>query len=247
MSKFESQHAETIVALTDSIKFLLGEITTLRSQVAALDSVVDTVTPAPPAFVPAPAAQPKAPAAASAPQPPPPPPPPAPIAPSWATVTRRARMGKAVQTAAGQVESFHMNTQPTETYAQFLRKRAGLHAPSVPKASTPKRQQPLNTTPPLRPRRLIVKRDGTELTSTPMDLRDALNKVLGFTAVLSTQVSRGSSGSNTGHLSITLMESLLATKCYAKVGENLNTIPGAVSLDLDTPIVQMVVHGVPVN
>ena len=140
-----------------------------------------------------------------------------------------------------------MNAQPTETYAQFLRKRAGISAPSAPKVSPPKRQQPSNTTPPLRPRRLIVKRDGTELISTPMELRDALNKVLGFTAVLSTQVSRGSSGSNTGHLSITLMENLLATKCYAKVGENLNIIPGAVSLHLDPPIVQMVVHGVPVN
>jgi hypothetical protein len=105
----------------------------------------------------------------------------------------------------------------------------------------------VNTTPPLRPRRLIAKRDGSELYLTPMELRDALNKALGFTAILSTQVSRGHSGSNTGHVSITLMENLLATKLYAKVGEHLNTIPGALSLHLDSPVVQMVVHGVPTS
>ena len=43
------------------------------------------------------------------------------------------------------------------------------------------------------------------------------------------------------------MENLLATKLYAKVGEHLTVIPGAISLHLDTPIVQIVVHGVPTS
>src|SRR5258708_12752994 len=43
------------------------------------------------------------------------------------------------------------------------------------------------------------------------------------------------------------MENLLAPKLYARVGEHLNTVPGAVSLHLDNPIVQVVVHGVPVD
>jgi hypothetical protein len=71
-----------------------------------------------------------------------------------------------------------------------------------------------------------------------------LNKALGFTAILSVQISRVAGG-NTGNVSLTLMENLLATKLYAKVGEYLSTIPGACSLHLDTPIIPMVVHGIP--
>jgi len=41
------------------------------------------------------------------------------------------------------------------------------------------------------------------------------------------------------------MENLLATKLSAKVGEHLSTIPGACSLHLVNPIIQMVVHGIP--
>jgi hypothetical protein len=43
------------------------------------------------------------------------------------------------------------------------------------------------------------------------------------------------------------MENLLATKFHVKVGEHLATIPGAISLHLDTPIVPMVVHGIPTS
>src|SRR6266566_1436999 len=248
LGKLEKRHTESISALVETVRFLLAEVTTLKSQVAALDSVVDIVTPAP--FVassPAPVRVPQPPAAAAAkqaPPPPPPPPPAAPIAPSWATVTRRARRGKApVKTAAGVVESFHLNETPRESYAQFLaRRNTGPAAPSPPPPA-PKRQQ-INTTPPLRPRRLLIKRDGTDLNKTPMELRDALNKALGYTAILSVQLARTSAGGNTGYVSITLMENLLATKLYAKIGEHLATIPGAISLHLDTPIVQMVVHGV---
>jgi hypothetical protein len=84
-----------------------------------------------------------------------------------------------------------------------------------------------------------------------MQLRDDLNKALsstpGSVAILSIQVSRGSAGACTGNVSITLMENLLASRLYARVGENLNLIPGALSLHLDSPLVQMVVHGVPTD
>jgi hypothetical protein len=249
MAKLEKRHTDSISALVETVKFLLGELTTIKSQVAALDSVVDIVTPAPPAFAPAPARpRPAAPAApAPRPVPPPPPPPPPPAAPSWATVTKRGRKKKATttHTAAGEVDAFH-HRPPPETYPQYLARLARTSDPA-PKSPSPSKRHSTNTTPPVRPRRLIVKRDGSELSSTPVQLRDALNKALGFTAALSTQVSRGASGSNTGHVSITLMENLLASKLYARVGEHLNTIPGAISLHLDTPLVQMVVHGVPTD
>jgi hypothetical protein len=104
-------------------------------------------------------------------------------------------------------------------------------------------------TPPLpsAPRCLIVRRDGSAITQTPMELRDALNKALGFVAIQSVQVSNSSAGGCTGNVSLTLMENLLATKLYAKVGEHLSTISGACSLHLDNPIVQMVVHGIPTS
>src|SRR6266566_1161103 len=251
LGKLEKQHTDSISALVETVRFLLAEVTTLKSQVAALDSVVDIVTPAP--FVassPAPVRVSQPPAAAAAkpvPPPPPPPPPAVPMAPSWATVTRKARRGKAVQTPAGVVESFHMNRPPTESYAQFMaRRNSGYPAPIITSTPAPKRQQ-TNTTPPLRPRRLLVKRNGTDLNKTPMELRDALNKALGYTVILSVQVARTSAGGNLGNVSLTLMENLLASKLYAKIGEHLAIIPGAISLHLDTPIVQMVVHGVPTS
>ena len=40
------------------------------------------------------------------------------------------------------------------------------------------------------------------------------------------------------------MDNLTTSRLYARVGEKLNVIPGAVSLHLDEPLVQMVVHGV---
>jgi hypothetical protein len=119
-------------------------------------------------------------------------------------------------------------------------------APLAPKASPPKSANN-NTTTPFRPCSLIVKQDGTALCLSPLQLCVTLNKALGFTAILSTQVSRGTGGGDTGNVSLTLMENLLAPKLYAKVGEHLNTIPGALSLHIDTPIVHMVVHGVPTD
>src|SRR5260221_3885039 len=249
MAKLEERQQDTITSLKETVSYLLGEIVILKSQVAALDSVVDTVTPVP-VFVPGPVT----PAQAPAPPPPrpipPPPPPPPPAAPSWATVARKGKKkAKApppiVMTVAGPVESFHHKRAPVESYPQYLARmsRSFNSAPAPQK----QQQQQQNTSPPLRTRRLLVKRDGSELQLSALQLRDALNKALGYTAVISTQVSRGASGSNTGNVSITLMENLLASKLYARVGEHLNTVPGAVSLHLDHPIVQVVVHGVPVD
>ena len=176
--------------------------------------------------------------------------PPPPAVPSWATVARKKK-GKQptiIRTAAGDVESFHMSRVPTQKLPPYLARYRNMAdaVPPPPPPPAPKRQQK-NTTPPLRPRRLLVKRDGSDLTKTPLQLRDALNKALGYTAVLSTQIARSSAGGNTGHVSVTLMENLLATKLYPKVGEHLTVIPGAISLHLETPIVHIVVHGVPTS
>src|SRR6266568_4990303 len=88
MAKLEERQQDTINTIKETISYLLVEIVTLKSQVAALDRVVDTVTPAP-IFAPAPATP------AQAPAPPPPRPippvPPLPAAPSWATVTRKGK------------------------------------------------------------------------------------------------------------------------------------------------------------
>jgi hypothetical protein len=58
-------------------------------------------------------------------------------------------------------------------------------------------------------------------------------------------VSFGSAGACTVNVSITMIENLLAFRLYARVEENLNLILGALSLHLDSPLVHMVVHGVP--
>src|SRR5258706_5823301 len=90
MAKLEERQQDTINTLKETVSYLLGEIVTLKSQVAALDSVVDTVTPVP-VFVPGPATPAQAPAPPPPrPIPPPPPPPPhPPAAPSLATWTRK--------------------------------------------------------------------------------------------------------------------------------------------------------------
>jgi hypothetical protein len=223
LNKFEAFLINTIATYHRDHQSALGEIANLTSKVNAFESILDAMTTVPSA--PVSAARPAPASTASAPKPPPPPPPPAASAPSWAQVTRRSRRNK----------TGIPNLTPIPAPA----------APA-PKAPSPKRPQ-TNTTPPLRPRRLLVKRDGTALFKSPMELRDDLNKALGFTAILSVQVARTQAGGDTGHVSLTLMENLLATKLYAKVGENLATIPGAISLHLDTPIVQMVVHGIPTS
>jgi len=179
MAKLEERQQDTINTLKETVSYLLGEIVTLKSQVAALDRVVDTVTPAP-IFAPAPATP------AQAPAPPPPRPipplPPLPAAPSWATVTRKGKKKATapppiVMTAAGPVESFHHQLAPVESYSQYLARmsRSSNSAPAPKK----QQQQQQNTSPPLRTRRLLVKRDGSELQLSALQLRDALNKALG--------------------------------------------------------------------
>src|SRR5260221_1269168 len=137
LAKLEKHHPDSISTLVQTVRFLLGELTTLMSQVAALDSIVGVVSPAPFSTVlsPAPRRTPAPPAAATKlPAPPPPPPPPAvPIALLWATVAGRSRRGKAVQTAAGLVEPFHMNRPPVESYTQFMaRSNTGASAAPPP-------------------------------------------------------------------------------------------------------------------
>ena len=72
------------------------------------------------------------------------------------------------------------------------------------------------------------------------------NIALGFTAIQSVQIDRTQSEGK-GNVSMTVMENLSAAKLYSKVGEHLNLVPGARSLHLDAPLVQLVVHGIPTD
>src|SRR5260221_13289182 len=140
MAKLEERQQNTISALKETVSYLLGEIVTLKSQVAALDSVVDIVSPVP-VFVPAPVTPSQAPAPPPSRPIPPPPPPPPPAAPSWATVTRKGKKKAAVppivMTAAGPVESFHHKRAPVESYPQYLARMSR----SLNPAPAPKKQQ----------------------------------------------------------------------------------------------------------
>jgi hypothetical protein len=114
--------------------------------------------------------------------PPPPSPtssPPVPAAESWATVACQYRMKKPCTfIPVGAEKSFPGLS--TDTYAYFLAARtlSALAANSAVRSTplaAPKRDQTI-TTHTLHPDHLLVKRDRTELTKTPMQLRDDLNK-----------------------------------------------------------------------
>lgn len=98
--------------------------------------------------------------------------------------------------------------------------------------------------PSIHPRRLIVKRDGTETKRSLLKLQDALNKALGSTSIQSVAFAPNL-GEASSPVSLTIMENLLATRLYNKVGQILSIIPGAKFLHLDTPLVQLDVHSIP--
>ena len=91
-----------------------------------------------------------------------------------------------------------------------------------------------------RERRLIVKREGGPLPTTALDLRDDINLALVATYV-QTVFLRGNT------VTLTTMESVKATSLNMKVGTFLHLIPGTVSVDLDTHVSHILVHGIPTS
>ena len=99
-------------------------------------------------------------------------------------------------------------------------------------------QPPHKKAPTTRERRLIVKREGTPLTMSALDLRHAINKALAGTYVQMVTV-KGLT------VTLTTMESTKATLLNSRVGSFLHLIPGTVSVHLDMPVTHLLVHGIP--
>jgi hypothetical protein len=158
----------------------------------------------------------KAPESTSGPAPPEPSPsppaPPTPAVSTWAQVARKQK--KKNTTATGKPAPAAATTPPTA------------------KAPSPKKG------PTLRERRLIIKRDGTPLTTTPVTIRDSINTALNATLIQRVEA-------NASHdLMFTTMDSVKATSLNSKISQFLHLIPGTTTVHLDSPTAQLLVHGI---
>jgi hypothetical protein len=165
------------------------------------------------------AAQKAATAAAAAPTPPPPPPPPPvipiPAASSWAQVARKAKKKAPVPPPQPAPAAAAPSTTPK--------------APSTKKGLT------------LRERRLIVKRDGTPLSTTLIAIRDSINSALNAVYIQRVECSPSND------LLFTTMNMVRATSLNSKISQILHLIPGTTTVHLDTPSAQLLVHGIPTS
>jgi len=87
---------------------------------------------------------------------------------------------------------------------------------------------------------LVVKREGEPHPTTALDLRDDMNLALAATYVQTVSL-RGNT------VTLTTMESIKATSLTSKVGTFLYLIPGTVSVHLDTPVLDILVHRIPTS
>lgn len=96
--------------------------------------------------------------------------------------------------------------------------------------------------PTARERRLMIKRDseGGPLKTTMVELRDNINQALSGTYVQTVTIK-----GNT--VTLTTMEAVKATTLNSKVSTFLHLIPGTISVHLDLPIMQLLVHGIPTS
>src|SRR5207302_95013 len=192
----------------------------LTEDVSALSEELETFRaspqPAPTTSAPAPPTT-KVPESTSLPAPqqysPPPPVTPAVPAPSWATVARKDRK----------------------------------KASAPPKTSTPPATAPTSAKTPasrkgpmMRERRLTIKRDGSPLLPTAIELRDSINKAVSTTLVLTVSFKGG-------NVTLTTMDSVKATSLNSKISAFLHLIPGTTTVHLDSPASQLLVHGIPTS
>ena len=91
-----------------------------------------------------------------------------------------------------------------------------------------------------RSRRLIIKRKGGPLTKTMLELRDEINQALASTCVQTVAIKGNM-------VTLTTMESIRATSLNSRLGTFLHLIPGTVSVHLDAPVTQLLVHGLPTS
>ena len=156
-------------------------------------------------------------AAAIPPPPPPPPPPPAPTpAPStWAQVAKRGRK---------------KNSQPSAKPAP-----AAATPQTTPKAPSPKKGLTL------RERRLLIKRDGSALTTSIIAIRDNINAALQATLIQRVECN------SANDMPITTMDTVNATSLNSKISQFLHLIHGTTTIQLDSPSAQLLVHGIPTS
>jgi len=168
---------------------------------------------------------------------------PAPISFSLAnTKTPGATAGSGTQPLA--------NPLPAELKASWatVARRGGKKCNTFQTSTTPAQPKPTTNIKPLQPRkgitarerRLIVKREGSPLNKTELELRNEIN-----TALTGTYIQTVSVKGNT--ITINTMESIRATLVNSKVGTFLHLIPGTVSVHLDTPVTQLLVPGLPTS
>ena len=92
-----------------------------------------------------------------------------------------------------------------------------------------------------RERRLLIKRDGTPLTSSTVAIRDSINTALQAT-LIQRVVCRPDN-----NLTLITMETVKAASLSNKVSSFLHLIPGTTTVRLDFPTVQILVHGLPTD
>ena len=92
-----------------------------------------------------------------------------------------------------------------------------------------------------RERRLLIKRDGTPLTSCTVAIRDIINAALQATLIQRVVCRPGN------NLTLITMETVKAASLSSKVSSFLHLIPGTTTVRLDFPTVQIVVHGLPTD
>jgi len=138
-------------------------------------------------------------------------------------------------------------TEPKASWATVAR-RGGKKRNTFQTSTTPTQLKPTTSIKPSQPRkgiiarerRLIVKREGGPLNKTELELRNEINTALSGTYIQTVSVK-----GNT--ITINTMESIRATSLNSKVGTFLHLIPGTVSVHLDTPVTQLLVHGLPTS
>ena len=121
------------------------------------------------------------------------------------------------------------------------RARAPHHAPpaatSSPSASSPAQAKEITH----RERRLLIKRDGTPLTTSTVAIRDSINTALQAT-LIQRVVCRPDN-----NLTLITMETVKAASLSNKVFSFLHLIPGTTTVRLDFPTVQILVLGMPTD
>ena len=135
---------------------------------------------------------------------------------------------------------------PTPTWATVARKRnrrtKAIPTKPAPPAAKPDTAKPVpqKKGPTARERQLFVKKEPGALPGTLLELRDEINRALAGTYVQTVSVKGDT-------ITLTTMETTKATYLNSRVSSFLHLIPSTISIHLDTPMTQLLVHGIPTS